>query len=148
MALIWKDHLSVGNALLDFEHKNLIGMINSIEYTINENDSPALLRAIKLFKDVAHAHFANEAQFAQAAHFHFEQHALAHQHLLKELQSTQDELESRIAIPDDTWCKYAMEHYPRLLRDWLIEHINGEDMKMKPFLQSLPYDFKPASAAT
>jgi len=148
MALIWKNHLSVGNAMLDFEHKNLIGMINSIEYTINKNDSPALLKAIKLLKDRAHAHFATEARFAQAANFHFEKHDLSHQYFLNELQSTLDELESSIAMSDDTCCKYAMEYYPRLLRDWFIEHISGEDMKMKPFLQNLPYDFNPALAAS
>lgn len=144
MALIWKEHLSVGNALLDSEHKNLLGLINSIEYKINHNDGPALLKAIELLKHSAQAHFANEARFAQALKLDFEQHGLAHQHLLKELDTTFAELESRIAMPDDTWCKYAMEHYPRLLRDWFIEHITGEDMKMKPVLQSYPCDFRPA----
>lgn len=132
--------------MLDFEHKNLIGMIDSIEYAyqINNSNIPALLKAIKLFKDSAHAHFANEARFAQALNIDFEQHNLAHQYLLKELLSTLDQLESRIAMSDGTWCKYAMEHYPKLLRDLFIEHIADEDMKMKRVLQSYPGDFKPA----
>jgi hemerythrin-like metal-binding protein len=144
MILIWKEHLSVGNAMLDSEHKNLIGMINGLEYKIDHNDVSALLKAIELFKHSARAHFANEARFAQALGLDFEQHDLAHQYLLKELHTTFDELASRAAMPDDTWCKYAMEHYPKLLRDWFIEHITGEDMKMKPVLQSYPCDFKPA----
>lgn len=146
MALIWKEHLSVGNPILDFEHKSLIGMINSIEsaYQIDNHDIFALLKAIRLLKDSAHAHFANEARFAQALNMDFEQHDLAHQYLLKELLSTLDQLESRIAISDGTWCKYAMEHYPKLLRDLFIEHIADEDMKMKRVLQNYPGDFKPA----
>ena len=144
MALIWKDHLSVENALLDSEHKDLVGMINMIEYAINKNDNLAVLKAIKLLKDSAHAHFANEARFAHAVNFNFDQHDLTHQQLLKELHSTLEELESRIAISDNTWCKYALEHYPIFLRDWFIEHISGEDMKMKPLLQGLSYGFKPA----
>lgn len=144
MALIWKEHLSVGNALLDSEHKNLLGLINGIEYKIDHNDVPDLLKAIELLKRSAQAHFANEARFAQALNLDFEQHGLAHQHLLKELDTTFAELESRVVTPDDAWCKYAMEHYPKLLRDWFIEHITGEDMKMKPALQSYPCDFKPA----
>lgn len=139
MTLLWRKHLSVGNALLDNEHKNLIGMVNSIEYAIHKKDMDSLLKKIKLFKDDAGIHFANEARFAQALHSDFEQHEIAHQHLLKELQQTVDELDVRAG----GWPDYVMDYYPQFLRDWLIEHISGEDMKMKPVLQSHPYDFKP-----
>lgn len=140
MTLIWKGHLSVGNALLDFEHKNLIGVVNSIEYTIDTMNRDALLRAIKQFKGFADTHFANEARFAQALNFNFEQHDSAHQHLLKELQQMIDELAAQVG----TWPKYGMDYYPQRLRDWLIGHIACEDMQMKPVLQAHPYNFKPA----
>ena len=139
MALIWRKHLSVGNAMLDFEHKSLIGMVNNIEYTINTKDSSALLEAIKLFKDCVHTHFANEARFARAINFHFEQHELAHQHLHKELQHTIDQL----AVKVGAWSDCVMDYYPQLLRDWLIEHITDEDMLMKPALQTRDYTFWP-----
>lgn len=139
MTLLWRKHLSVGNALLDREHKNLIGMVNSIEYAIHKKDMDSLLKKIKSFKDDAGIHFANEARFAQVLHSDFEQHELAHQHLLKKLQQTVDELDVRAGgCPD-----YVMDYYPQFLRDWLIEHISDEDMKMKPVLQSHPYDFEP-----
>lgn len=143
MPLIWKEHLSIGNTMLDFEHRNLIGMINSIEYLINKNDIPALLKAIELLKNCVHTHFANEARFAQALNFNFEQHDLAHQHLLKELESTLCQLAGSDML-NEAWCNYAMGHYPKFLRDWFIEHINSKDMEMKPLLQSYPHDFKPA----
>ena len=38
MALIWTKQLSVGNATLDSENKNLIGMVNSIEYAVEIKD--------------------------------------------------------------------------------------------------------------
>lgn len=131
--------MSVGNAALDSGNKRLIGMVNSIEYTISKKDSSALLEAIKSFKSCAEDHFANEAHFAQALNLPFTQHELAHQHLLKELQQTIDEL----AVKVGTWSEYVMDYYPQLLRDWLIGHITGEDMQMKPVLQSHPYDFEP-----
>ncbi len=142
MALIWKNHLSVGNAVLDLEHKNLIGMINNIEYLINKNDIHALLRAIESLKNCAQAHFANEARFARTLNFHFEQHELAHRHLLKKLESTLSQLVGGDML-NEAWCEYAMGHYPIFLRDWFIEHISGEDMRLKPVLQSYPYDFNP-----
>lgn len=139
MALIWTKQLSIGNATLDSEHKNLIGMINGMEYAIKTRDSVALLRAFKLLKHSAHAHFANEEKFAQAIDFPFDRHKLEHQHLQKELQHTGDELDTR----NDTWSEYVMDHYPQFMRDWLVGHITGEDMLMKPALQAHPYDFKP-----
>lgn len=139
MALIWTRKLSVGNATLDSEHKNLIGIVNSMEYAIETRDSAALLRAFKLLKDCAHVHFANEERFAQAINFSFARHKLEHQHLQKELQHTGDELDTRSGV----WSEYVMDHYPQFLRDWLVEHITGEDMLMKPALQALHYDFKP-----
>lgn len=142
MPLIWKKHLSIGNAVLDHEHKSMIGMINSIEYAIRKNDNPALFKEIKLFKGIVHAHFANEARIAQAVNFDFERHDQGHQYLLKELDATLDELESKVAMPDDTWCKYAMGNYPELLRDWHIKHITGEDMEMKLVLQRYHIDFR------
>lgn len=140
MALIWRKHLSVGNAMLDFEHKSLIGMVNSIEYTINTKDSTALLRAIKLFKDCVHTHFTNETRFAQAVNFHFEQHELAHQHLQRELRHTTDQLE----VKAGAWPEYVMDYYPQFLRAWLIDHITSEDMQMKPVLQAHDYNFLPS----
>ena len=138
MVLIWQKHLSVGNAMLDLEHKQLIGIVNSIEYAINTKDSFALLGAIKLFSDIVHIHFKNEARFALEFNLHFEQHELAHQHLQKELRHTLDQLVGKAG----TWPEYMMDYYPQFLRDWLIGHITCEDMKMKPAMQSHPYNSK------
>ncbi len=139
MALIWTRKLSVGNETLDSEHKNLIGIVNSIEYAIETKDCDALLREFKLLRDCVHVHFANEEKFAQAINFPFTQHKLEHQHLQNELQHTGHELDTMSGV----WSEYIMDHYPQFLRDWLVGHITGEDMQMKPALQTLPYGFKP-----
>jgi len=140
MALIWKKHLSVGNAMLDSEHKNLIGIVNSMEYAIKTRNSFALLGTIIQFKDCLHIHFANESRLVQAFDFPFDQHDMSHQHLLKELQHTKNDLEAKVGL----WPEYVMDHYPQFLMDWLVGHIIQEDMLMKPLLESYPYDFKPA----
>ena len=140
MALIWTKQLSVGNATLDSEHKNLVGIVNNIEYAIETRDSAALLRTFKLLVNYACAHFANEEKFAQAINVPFDQHRLSHRHFQKELQYTGEELEAKSGI----WAEYVMDHYPQFLREWLVEHITKEDMLMKPALQTYPYDFKPA----
>ena len=139
MALIWTKQLSVGNATLDSENKNLIGMVNSIEYAVEIKDCSYLLLSFRRFMDCVHAHFANEEQLAQAIQFPFDKHELAHQHLRNELKRTKNELEAKNGL----WPEYVMDHYPQFLREWLTEHITVEDMLMKPVLQAYPYDFKP-----
>lgn len=139
MALTWTKQLSVGNARFDFEHQNLIGIVNSIEHALEARDSAALLRAFKLLVNYVHAHFTNEEKFAQAINLPFDQHKLSHRHLQKELQHAVDELEAKSGV----CAEHVMEHYPQFLREWLIEHITKEDMLMKPALQTYPYDFQP-----
>ena len=139
MALIWKNHLSVSNAVLDSEHKELLGLINSIEYAINVKDSCVMLNAIKKFKRCLDSHFLNEMQFAREFGIRFTDHSLAHQHMQKELQHTINQLEGRAG----TWPEYVVDHYSQFLRGWLVEHITQEDMLMKPLLQTRPYEFMP-----
>lgn len=140
MSLIWTKQLSVGNATLDSEHKNLIGIIDNIEYVIHARDSFALLHSFNRFKECAHIHFMNEEQFARAINFPFAEHNLSHHYFCGELQHTVAELEARFG----SWVEYVWDYYDQFLREWLIEHIVKEDMLMKPFLQTCPYDFKPA----
>lgn len=139
MELAWTERLSVGNAILDTEHKQLVDMVNSIERAIRTRDSHALLQAFKPFEDYVRVHFENEAKIAQLVEFSFAQHALEHHYVLEELRSMGDEL----AANDGRWSESAAEHYSYFLSEWLIEHLLEEDMLMKPALQKLPYSFKP-----
>jgi hemerythrin len=140
MSLIWTKQLSVGNATLDSEHKNLIGMIDTIEYVIHARDSFALLHLFNRFKECAHIHFTNEEQFAREIQFPFAEHNLSHRYFYQELQHTIGELEIRFG----SWVEYVWDYYDQFLREWLVEHIVKEDMLMKPLLQTYPYGFKPA----
>jgi len=136
----WSKKLSVGNAILDSEHKNLIAKINNIMRLIEARDSAALSDAFELLENWLIIHFENEEMFAQATNFDFTQHKLAHQRLLSELQHLRNELGAKNAAWSDSGAKL----YYLFFHNWLIGHITNEDMQMKPVLQSHPYDFMPA----
>lgn len=139
IGLVWSKELSVGNATLDSEHKNLIVKINNIMRLIEARDDPALSDAFELLENWLVVHFENEELFAQAADFDFGQHKLAHQRLLKELQHLRNEL----AVKNTAWSDSEAKLYHLFFHNWLIGHIADEDMQMKPALQSLPYNFMP-----
>lgn len=140
MALEWTERLSVGNALIDSEHENLIGMINSVEHALRGGNQPALLSSFKQLADGVRLHFTNEEKIAQAIRFPFDHHHRRHQYLQKELQYMREELEAKSGM----WSDGAVEHFSRMLGDWMMDHIEGEDMLLKPALQGRPYNFAPA----
>ena len=140
MELVWTNELSVGNAHIDEEHRKLLSMINNVKHEIKTRNSSALPQAFKLLENWLYAHFANEEKIAQAINFPFDQHKLAQQHSLRELQHLRDELVTK----DGIWSDGAAHHFIRSLRNWAVnEHIIKLDMRMKPALQNYAYNFLP-----
>lgn len=140
MGLKWAENLSVGNAVIDAEHKNLIGMTENVGRAIGARDTLALLEAFRLLESWLCIHFINEEKIARAVAFPFGQRKQVQQYLLKELQYMRDEL----AIKNGLWSDSAVKHFSRSLKSWMIdEHILKMDMPMKPVLQTYGYNFLP-----
>lgn len=132
--------LSVGNRIIDFEHKKILGMVNIIECLIKISDGSALSGAFKLLEDYLCEYFLIEEYIAQVINFPFTQHELAHRSLLNEAQRIKNEL----AAHNGMWSDTAAKHYSKLLRDCLIKHIKEESMPLKIMLDTQLYDFKPS----
>ena len=142
MALAWSEELSVGNAMIDSEHQNLIIMVNNIDRAIRAKDSSALPQAFEQLEECLCTHFANEEKMAQAITFPFTNNVLEHKYVLKSLHIIRDAI-SAMAAKNGVWAEDAAEHYSAFLGDWLTNHVLNEDMLMKPILQTYPYDFTP-----
>jgi hemerythrin len=143
MALAWSEELSVGNAMIDAEHKNLIVMVNSLVHAISAKDLAALPHAFEQLEIYLCAHFANEEKLALAIKFPFDHNMQEHNYLLNTFQLIRGALASMIAR-SGMWAEDAVEHFAELLSDWFTNHVIHEDMLMKPVLLTYPYDFKPA----
>lgn len=137
MRLMWTKQLSVGNAIIDADHKELFGLASNIDCVIKAKDHSALPRAFKLLNACMNRHFLNEELLAHALDIPFAMHKVAHQNMLTELDLSRHQIEK-----DSVVAIYVMEHYAQFLLDWLVEHIAEEDMPMKPVLHNHPYDFK------
>lgn len=137
MDLIWTEQLSVGNAILDSDHKELFELAKSIDSAAKARDRPTLTLALKQFRACMGRHFLNEELFAHTLNIPFVKHRQDHQNMQAEIDLTMQEMEknSLVAI-------YVIEHYAQFLRDWLTKHLAEEDMPMKSMLQARPYDFK------
>lgn len=136
---IWTSSKSVGNAFLDNEHRKLLGMIDDVERAIGAKNPVALSQTLKTFEDAVCIHFANEARIAAAIGHPFDQHQLEHQYVLHEIR----QMKADLLDLDGRWSESASTHYLIFLSTWASEHIDEDDMLMKPRLQEHPYEFRP-----
>lgn len=136
---VWTKKLSIGNAVIDSEHRNLLGIIDNIESRINAEDSLALSQSFEQLEHWLCIHFANENHIARSVNYDSTRHKLAQQNLLEEARR----LKNGLATKDGAWSENEIRHYSAYLKNQLIEHITDADMRMRPMLQHLPYDFLP-----
>ena len=131
--------LSVGNRVLDSEHKKLFNIINEATRLITDKNIAALVGTFELLEDSLCAYFAAEENIAQAVDFDFTQHRLAHQDLLNEFRLLKNELINK----NGAWSKYHEKNYIDSLRDCLIQHIKEDAKPFRIVLDTHLYDFKP-----
>lgn len=141
MGALWTEQMSVGNAIIDSDHKELIAMVNGVEYMIKKRDSYALSLAFDHIEHWLRVHFANEELIAQAVKFSFSKHKLEHENALKTFRFMRDVIEGKNGV----WNEDEAEHYAEFLSDWLTDHLLVDDMLMKQVLESYGYDSRPVS---
>ena len=141
METAWTNQLSVGNAVIDSEHQNLIVMIDRIESMIRANNASSLPQELEQFEHYLCVHFINEEKLAQAVNFPFGKNKQEHQFVLKEFQRMKNELLAKKGV----WTDDAAKHYSNFLSEWMTGHIVREDMLMKPVLETHDYKFWPGS---
>jgi len=139
--MIFSKELSVGNRIIDSEHKNLHGIINGIAGLIEARDIATLHEAFELLENRLHAYFAVEETVAQAVNFDFTQHKLSHQRLLSEFRRIKHGLMSKNGL----WTKLEKAGHITSLRKCLARHIAEDGKPLKIVLSEYLYDFKPDS---
>ena len=137
MGLQWREGLSVGNDLIDSDHKHLIGIINLADQSLQTKDQPGLAAALDQLVGYSKTHFFREEKIAAAVDFPStsELHQ-SHELLLKGLDQQKQELGT-------DWTDEAGERFGVFLRGWLINHVIKEDLLMKPFLKKHSPQFDP-----
>jgi len=142
MELEWSDDLSVGNARIDSDHKDLILKTNNVVQAIDSRDISALTHAFDLLEKSLIAHFAYEKKIAYAIGFCFEQNESDHKNILEILNRIKEAVATMVSS-NSKMTEDAVDYYSELLCDWLTNHVFNEDILMKPALKAYPYDYIP-----
>ena len=126
--MVWKEEYSVGIPSLDGQHKKLVALIEETHEAMIQGKANAALRGI-IDKMVRYAgeHFETEERlFAKHSYPGTLSHKLKHEAFRKEVATFQEKLEGGAVTVSLSVMKF--------LKNWLVEHIIGEDKKYGPFL--------------
>lgn len=140
MTLLWREQLSVGNNVIDGDHKYLIEIINKAEQSMRVKNRSALAATLDALSTYSLVHFEREEKIAAAVGYTQVPHLNAsHQELMKQLAHIRGEIDAM----GNECSTEAIEHFTLFLRDWLINHVIKEDLLMKPTLQQFSPSFDP-----
>ena len=162
MGLVWREQMSVHNNLIDTEHKKLIDLINAVEVALNTDDNRNIVaETLDRLLEYTKTHFEHEEAIQQKIKNPLiDNHKEQHRRLIDEffnikasldellqLESasesnsgegdiTDDELDDLLAgdDPEPALSKQDLEPLVELMRRWLVDHIIGTDLKLKPLL--------------
>lgn len=139
MGLAWSVNLSVGNAMLDSDHKNLIAVINRVEDAVATADRTAVSTAFELLEAYMRIHMQNEEKIATAVQYPFAADRMTQRQLMDEMKYMINKLQA----VSGAWPDNLLKMYSRYLTGWMTDHIVKTNMHLKAALKAYPYDFIP-----
>jgi hemerythrin len=128
--LEWRDEFRIGIAEVDHEHRELIGLINSLHGRLVE---PGQGAGVSEFLGELHAqisaHFALEEKVMRSRHYaHFADHKQDHERLLDEIREIMDAYELH--------GRYDAGALAAALDTWFGEHFRKRDARLHAALSA------------
>jgi hemerythrin len=124
----WRDEFKIGIEEVDFEHQELIELINELYAETKKEDSAmAVMDCLgEIFAKIS-AHFALEEKVMRDLQYdEYEDHKEDHELLLDSIMDIMDE------YADDT--RLDEEEFADRLNDWFVRHFSTKDARMHRFL--------------
>ena len=128
---IWTDDLSVGNELIDEQHKKLIEHLNSLTTAVEEQQGGRKVAdTLGFLIDYTDYHFSmEERNMATNNYPGFEAHKAKH----NEFKSILNKMETEYV--EDGPTPILAESIDTLLMNWLLKHIRVVDVEFGVFLK-------------
>jgi len=140
MFFVWKDSMAIDHGLIDADHRHLIEIMDGVMILLtNKAPQGAVIAMMKALLDFGEEHFRREEMLQEAAGYpEAAAHRRVHDHLLEDLRRYIASLSS-VSCADLTpeQCRERMHETKRFLTRWLIAHILGEDVKLRPYVDGM-----------
>jgi hemerythrin-like metal-binding protein len=129
--MTWTSDLSVGVAVLDDDHKKLIGIFNQLHFGITAGHDKKILEIVLgELLDYIKFHFGREeSMLIKAGYVATASHMADHEKFIGEILSVQARIKTSPVVLLDL-------ELMGFLRDWLFTHIRVTDKKYEPDLNA------------
>ncbi|MCL1994315.1 MAG: bacteriohemerythrin [Spirochaetes bacterium] len=138
--IVWKAQYSVGVALIDDQHKELIRLTNVLYEDCFKHGKDiayaSFKSTIKSIVDYVTKHFSMEEQLMERTGYHdFAKHKTEHQSFVKEILADIKKFEEGKAFVPNV--------FVRFLRDWVLSHIAMTDKALGKYLVAMKIEKSP-----
>ena len=120
----WKDEFSTGFPDVDYEHREMIELINTLHaHLVSGTSDMTVLEFLgEIFAKIS-AHFALEEKIMRTQNYdQYQDHKEDHEQLLDEIRDMMDEFEDEATFNDEVFAER--------LRLWFTEHFRTKDARL------------------
>lgn len=126
---VWKDCYSLGDELIDEQHKSLIAMLNDLAEAESEDVAEAAYTCLSRMGNYAREHFrAEEALMREKGYPDLAKHIAEHTEFINKVVEYQDAVFNKY-VPFQDMLEF--------LNNWLVGHIITSDQKYMDYIRSL-----------
>lgn len=127
----WNDALSVGNIIIDSQHKELIKRYNDLIDACNQRKGgEEVSNTLEFLGEYVKVHFkSEEEQMLKHNYPEFREHKKKHDEFIAKYTALREEFEQGKQL-------LVIIRANTMLSDWLLNHIGVVDKKLGAFLQS------------
>lgn len=124
--------MAVGVGLIDEQHQELFGRINSLLEACNQGKGrEEVAKVIAFLGDYIHLHFADEEALQREVNYpEYASHKAMHERFVADYRKLQDQLQS-----DGPTVRFVLQ-VNRVVVDWLVQHISKVDKVLAAYVQS------------
>ena len=127
----WSEKFSVGHMLMDTHHKVFFEMVKEFSELPNKGNHEAIKERITFLAEYAAMHLeAEEKLMLHAGYPEYGKHKAVHDAFTREVLSIQESFDKNQAT-------ITSDDILKLIQDWLVNHIMGDDMLYRPYVQKL-----------
>lgn len=130
--LRWRDSLSLNVPMIDSDHKRLFDLLNRVRFLdLAGDEPPAIADALSELLLYTQTHFRREEKLMELGNYPgLERHRQYHRFFTEKVAETMARFR---ASPRG----FRVHEVYELLANWLIDHVLGEDMKIRPYIAHL-----------
>ncbi len=130
--LRWRDSLSLNVPAIDNDHKRLFDLLNRVRFLDLAGDDPeAIIDALSELLLYTQTHFRREERLMELGNYPgLDAHRRYHREFTDKVTEAMAQFRANST-------NFRANNIYKLLANWLVDHVLGEDMKIRPFVAAL-----------